>query len=298
MSNQYKQILLAIVIALCCAVIRLNADLLNGPYSKESQELVKLMKNPNADVPERFKDFENIVVKLGSFLQTSYGKFADAVRLNPTVISLAQNNTAFLEAIIQILKSKKAELEPSNISGSDYGFLNIALFASELNDLDLFEQAVKLCQQKGKSFLLNNFINDLFRNNSLIQNNLDKEFTEKAKKSYKLDKKLIRILSNYIDKETLHKNIEMQIYGFSLNFEDPINFLLSVGADINFVSGKKNPQTILDRANKSLEDAQKTLTADQESQDYYQQVQKTITFLKSKGAKTYAELTAAEKGQR
>ena len=95
---------------LCAATLSINADLLNGPYSPESQELVQLAQSPDMQIPDKFKDKKEYIAELRNFVSskttenflTYHGNIPSSKQLE--IYKNFPKNIK--EAIIQLIKLK------------------------------------------------------------------------------------------------------------------------------------------------------------------------------------------------
>lgn len=251
---------LTLLIALfCTATYHLHADLFNGPWSPESQELAKVIQNSTMAIPEKFKGQEKEINFMRKAVNQPIDNLVVTIMLDDTVKNLLKNNPIFLESIIGIIKQTKS-------ASSE----NIALVAAEVRNINLFTTAVKTIQDK--STLLAEHVFSLFSYSTPLLE------IKNAPEEFEFEKELIKIIITTVPKEEAYKAMRRSIKLVE-NFQKPMDFILSLGFPINLVSEAK--QTLLDEANFLH-------TFDQYKND--PDLKKTIDYLKSKGAKTYAEL--------
>jgi hypothetical protein len=276
---------LAIVISLCCAVIRLNADLLNGPYSAESQKLVEFIKNPKLEIPNELKEKASEI----DILRKGYSGTANE-KESETYISLLKNNQQTLEAIIQAYKNNQDYL--SQVAG-------VAIL---INNTDLYLAAIKQMPENDREIALGFGLGFLM---SITLMQLDDPKTsgkDRAdfNRSYEFSKKsltsLVKDYPKLINETFLSSdNARSLLRRFNGNFtKEYLDFLINLGLNINNPVTKD--KTVLDVIEKDLANALKPDAPDllkSSIKDY----EAALAYLKSKNAKHFAELTAA-KGQK
>jgi hypothetical protein len=290
---------------LIASTITIHADLLNGPWSPESQELLKVIKDKNLPIPNALKDQQANVTVLRDLFENNKSKgstdpdmffFANVYR-NKNLVDLANNNPIFLETFIQLLKQTiptSIDLQVTQLNITDFPQFNVAQFFQIIGNMDLFKQAIATAPIAVKKTLLKSSMVILSSHGSFsIDDSL-------YLKSYNKTKEFIKILVNNMPSADAYQTI----MGNSQAFLNPlmesdikilpqiIEFLLSIGFPINLFNEDK--ETLLDQLNTTISLIEKN--------PEYTKVLPDINKLKenmiSKGAKTYAELTAAQKGQR
>lgn len=279
MENYYKHILVAGTISLCCSITYLNADLLNGPRSPESQELVKVLQDKTMQIPDRLQFQTDQINIMRDALDTSKlkknvtsaSKLMGLIKRDNSIYDLVKNNPIFLEASIQIIKQ-----EPKLNSS-----LAIAFVAESIKNIPLFTEAVKAANPETRIEMLNVYMGDLLIKNYDVINQ------KASRNEYNETKELVKIIFDNSSKNEAYKTMlnSIKVTGF---IQDPVNFLLTLGLPLNLVL--ENNQTFLDQTNAILDIVPEAKGS--------ALVQENIKYLRSKGAKTYAELTAAEKGQK
>jgi len=271
--------------------LSLNADLLNGPWSPESQEIIKLIENPLLPIPEKFKSG-----KLYGFTQKEIfvNSFRECTQRNRCywMDFLGIDDLASLEAAITIIKKFKPQekvIATENIDPLDYSNFFILFMSIELlNDTyhpmdDLFKKVFIQIKPQTQLAVLKMFFDGFI-------------FTRPGNPLATKKEELIQFIAPLVTPEIFNKSfiyaIEKGAVGlFDSETAQMVNFLISRGAKINFEIVENNKKvTIMDLLNNKL--------LQMEAQDLRQNIQEWINFLKSKGAKTYAELTVTEKGQK
>lgn len=311
MDSRYKQILLAIIISLCCAAIRLNADLLNGPYSPESQKLVNLFKDNNLPIPEKFKNIKGAEELINGFREDSDPATLTNLLLRyPEIEPLIRKNMIFTQALIQYIKNSEIPEYIQNLEypRSDYQLKMLANFARFLNNSELFNSVISKIQEQTKRALLKSYISDLFSHNynGNVLSSRDPDLSEYHKKAYNTTKEFTKKIVSTLENGKSTAAINEAFVNFintkytndlylSGDLEDIIALLLNLKTDINAISSDK--KTFLDMVIVQLDQFKSFNRPDQFKQNL-QNLERNIDFLKSKGAKTYAELTAQEKGQK
>lgn len=254
-------------LALSVAIISftLNIGLINGQYSPESQVLAQILKHPSLSIPEKFRAQESQITEMRNAAKISIGALLATIKDHDSIRRLLVNKPDYLWAVIQLIQQAP--------------MLNVALaladLAETINNTALFTQAAKMATPESLNNLLIRYITfDLF------QNNQGKEF--------------IKIIVNTdskkedFNKEAFQKQAYQTIINSipltSKNFQGPMDFLLSLGLPINLPASDK--RTLLDKVNTLINLSGAT---------YFNELK---TYLISKGAKTHAELTPAERGEK
>jgi hypothetical protein len=274
---------------LCTLTLSLSADLLNGPYSPESQELVKLAQNSTMPIPGKFNSQEKAIIekfrRINSTACTELSFIYD-----DNFMQAMKSNQIFLEAFIQLLLSKNQK----------FCILKITDYAEKIGNNELFISCIKNMPDEAASTYFTSTLRQLRKNIDCfrsieIQTRTEAECKEKRDKLKKTINQLITHHKNLIS--VLNDFAEQAIIEASWHFispftEDYFDFLLSLGLNLN------SPK--IDRLEKPkatyvtmLDILKNNLNKLDPAADYSRTtVQNTINYLLSKGAKTYAELTA------
>jgi hypothetical protein len=257
-----KKVIIIIAMAISMS---LQADLLHGPFSAESQELVKLAQNRTAPIPENLKKRSALIELFRSWFSSEYIDASSALI----------NGPVSLEAAVQVimltpLKSWAKDLSKQHLTHAFF-------LARAQRNKELLALVIKEMPQKDRDSLLETEILELFV--SLYD-----------KKEYEDEKEAIKIIiansgtSDDVIKKALNKAAASIL--LQKDIEEPLDFLLSLGLPINYISPDATKQeTLLDIVNNML--LEDKLKNDQD-------LLKTQKYLQSKGAKTSQELSQAK----
>ncbi len=284
---------------LCSSIFTIKADLLNGPYSQESQELVRVIKDKSLLIPNALKDQQSNITVLRDLFENNKSKgstdpdiffFANVYR-NKNLLDLANNSPIFLEAFIQLLKQTiptAVDLQVNQLNITDFPKFNVAQFFQIIGNVDLFKRAIDTAPIAVKKTLLRSSIGVLSSHGSFSIDD------SRYLKPYTKTKEFIKILVNNMPSAEAYQTIMSNSQAFlkPLMASDVkilpqiIEFLLSIGLPINLLNGDK--ETLLDQLNATISLIEK----DPEYTKVLPDIKKLKENLTAKGAKTYAELTA------
>lgn len=276
---------LTLLIALfSTATYHLHADLFNGPWSPESQKLVKLAQNPAMPITAMFKGEEK---QIDALRQLSKFNLLDPQITEEVAVNL-KDAPIFYEAVLQILNDIASKITVDDDLGNIKRYaplnknsvLNLvrANFAYIIDNQELFESILKNSTQNTKDAILGFFVDKASSNRAadLLQ----------FKKYIEIALKLgANPNGDFNDAMRPYKKI-IQYYLPNINNpekNDPILELLLLN-DLNintvfYIKSIKKQQTLLD-----------LLLGGSSLASQNQELKDLIKYVKSKGAKTYAEL--------
>jgi hypothetical protein len=286
-----KQIFLSITI-LCASTFAIHADLLNGPWSSESQELVRLVQNPTLSIPKSL-DYRKIQINR---LRTQFAPDWGNAEFYPSDYL----DRVFSETVVQLLLLQKPKPKYPTPYPSNEGYKYvIATIALARKDFDMLNAILKNTSTELKNKLLLDILNFTGR---LAWH--DTERIKRVEKTYKSQnliedgKQKIKALLNSGAQINAKNNDPLEPIKNKplITDELPVDytlltFLIEQGLDINtiFENSYNFPanQTLLDCYIYYMNPASQSYA---EAQKFSKDIQKIIDYLKANGAKTYAEL--------
>jgi hypothetical protein len=270
----------------------LRADLLNGPYSNESKELLRLAQDPTLPIPDKLKDQTDNLELFRMVLNVVNNPDTTAFGYGP-LRELIKENKAYAEALIQNIKEKNIKLKspkkrPASkftFSPADYQFYLLARTAIVAGEMELFKKILPKLQQETKMILVEDLLTDRLFSKA-----------PEEKKQFDLILKFLKEIFNQNKNEGLDDTFADFSVASSLNFDEYdrkiMDLFINLGANVNFVNKQKKEGfgwfkepnvTILDVLNKRI-------TTDEFFKDHPEDIIIAADYLKSKGAKTYAAL--------